>query len=129
MSNEVAASGSTALWIGRILGGLAVAFLILDAAMKLVPLQPVIDSMHQLGFASTNALARGLGILLLACTILYVIPRTALLGAILLSSRAERRAARRSWSDSSAFPRGRPSSTPNTTARKRRPHWYTSSLS
>ena len=85
MSNEVAASGSTALWIGRILGGLAVAFLVLDAAMKLVPLQPVIDSMHELGFASTNALARGLGILLLACTILYAIPRTALLGAILLT--------------------------------------------
>jgi hypothetical protein len=85
MSNDAVASGSTAPWIGRILGGLAVAFLILDAAMKLVPLQPVIDAMHELGFAGTSGLARGLGVLLLACTILYAIPRTALLGAILLT--------------------------------------------
>ena len=53
--------------------------------MKLVPLQPVIEAMHELGFASTNGLARGLGFLLLACTILHAIPRTALLGAILLT--------------------------------------------
>jgi len=85
MSNDAVASGSAAPWIGRILGGLAVAFLILDAAMKLVPLQPVIDAMHELGFAGTSGLARGLGVLLLACTILYAIPRTALLGAILLT--------------------------------------------
>jgi hypothetical protein len=71
--------------MGRILGGIAIAFLILDAAMKLVPLEPVIEAMHELGFASTNGLARGLGFLLLACTILYAIPRTALLGAILLT--------------------------------------------
>jgi hypothetical protein len=71
--------------MGRILGGIAIAFLILDAAMKLVPLEPVIEAMHELGFASTNGLARGLGLLLLACTILYAIPRTALLGAILLT--------------------------------------------
>jgi len=85
MSNDAVASGSAAPWIGRILAGLAVAFLILDAAMKLVPLQPVIDAMHELGFAGTSGLARGLGVLLLACTILYAIPRTALLGAILLT--------------------------------------------
>lgn len=74
------------LWTGRVLSGLAVVFLLLDAAMKLVPLKPVIDAMQALGFASSDALARGLGVLLLACTILYAVPRTAPLGALLLTA-------------------------------------------
>ena len=73
------------LWIGRVLSGLAIAFLLLDAAMKLVPLQPVIDAMHGLGFEGDAGLARGLGLLLLACTALYAFPRTAPLGALLLT--------------------------------------------
>jgi hypothetical protein len=73
------------VWIGRVLSGLTITFLLLDAAMKLVPLQPVIDSMQDLGFTSTPSLARMLGVLLLACTVLHAVPRTALLGAILLT--------------------------------------------
>ena len=53
--------------------------------MELVPVQPVIDSMQGLGFTSTPALARTLGVLLLACTALHAIPRTGLIGAILLT--------------------------------------------
>ena len=74
-----------AVWVGRLLSGLTIIFLLLDAAMKLVPLQPVIESMQDLGFMSTPALARRLGVLLLACTVLHAVPRTALLGAILLT--------------------------------------------
>ena len=74
-----------AVWVGRLLSGLTIIFLLLDAAMKLVPLQPVMESMQSLGFATTTELARGLGILLLGCTVLYALPRTALLGAILLT--------------------------------------------
>ena len=74
-----------AVWVGRLLSGLTIIFLLLDAAMKLVPLQPVIESMQDLGFMSTPALARMLGVLLLACTVLHAVPRTALLGAILLT--------------------------------------------
>ena len=85
MSFKTQAVPPVMLWTGRVLSGLTIAFLLLDAAIKLVPLQPVIDSMQALGFASSNALARGLGILLLGCTILYATPRTALLGAILLT--------------------------------------------
>jgi hypothetical protein len=84
MADESANRGPL-LWVGRILSGLVIAFLLMDAGMKLVPLQPVIDTMRDLGFESTAALARGLGILLLACTVLYAIPGTALLGAILLT--------------------------------------------
>ena len=73
------------LWIGRILTGLVVMLLTLDAAMKLAAVQPVIDAMRGLGFPDTPAMARGLGALLLACTLLYAFPRTAALGALLLT--------------------------------------------
>ncbi len=72
-------------WAGRIISGLAIAFLLFDAGAKLVPVQPVMEGMQKLGFQSTPELARGLGILLLVCTGLHVIPRTALLGAVLLT--------------------------------------------
>lgn len=85
MDVEVQASTTMVHWIGRILSGLTIAFFLMDAGMKLVPMQPVIDSMQTLGFDSTDSLARGLGVLLLICTILYAVPKTSLLGAILLS--------------------------------------------
>jgi hypothetical protein len=85
MNAEVQAGTKMVLWIGRILSGLTIAFLLMDAAMKLVPMQPVIDAMQTLGFDGTDALARGLGVLLLLCTMLYAVPRTSLLGAILLT--------------------------------------------
>ena len=71
-----------ALWTGRVLSALPILFLLFDGAIKLVKIQPVIDSMAALGYPDV---ARGLGVLELACTILYAIPRTALLGAILLT--------------------------------------------
>lgn len=85
MSLEAAAISPAVLWAGRILSGLAVLFLVMDAGMKLVPIKPVIDAMQGLGFNSTDALARGLGVLLMACTLLYAFPRTAPLGALLLT--------------------------------------------
>jgi len=76
---------TTALWIGRALSGISVTFLLLDAAMKLVPLRQVTDAMQGLGFADDGWLARVLGSLLLVCTLLYAVPRTAPLGALLLT--------------------------------------------
>jgi hypothetical protein len=84
-STRTVVGAGPAIWVGRLLSGLTIIFLLLDAAMKLVPLQPVIESMQDLGFTSTPALARMLGVLLLACTVLHAVPRTALLGAILLT--------------------------------------------
>lgn len=78
--------GSTkALWAGRILSGLAVLFLTMDGAIKLVPIQPVTDSLKELGYPTTDSFARLLGVVTLACTALYAWPRTALLGAVLLT--------------------------------------------
>ena len=85
MSVEAQAITPTVLWVGRVISGLVIAFLLLDAAMKLVPLKPVIDAMRGLGFSGGDSLARGMGILLLTCTLLYAVPSTAPLGALLLT--------------------------------------------
>jgi hypothetical protein len=70
-------------WAGRITSALPALFLLVDGAMKLVKPEPVVKATVELGYAETVILP--LGIVLLACTILYVIPRTAVLGAILLT--------------------------------------------
>jgi hypothetical protein len=70
---------------GRALTGLVVAFLILDGAIKLVPVQPVIDTLAAIGWPNDVATARGLGVLLLALVALHLIPRTSLIGAVLLT--------------------------------------------
>jgi hypothetical protein len=71
------------LWTGRVLSGLPIAFLLLDAVMKLVKPRVVVEGTTQLGYPESVIL--GLGILLLTCTLLYAIPRTSILGAILLT--------------------------------------------
>ncbi|MDB5626872.1 MAG: hypothetical protein JWR73_2674 [Tardiphaga sp.] len=78
-------SSSATLWTGRILSGAVVAFLLLDGVIKLVPIAPVTETLRQLGFTVTDDLARGIGVLTLICAILYAIPRTSVLGAILLT--------------------------------------------
>jgi DoxX-like family len=71
------------LWTGRIMSALPARFLLLDGVGKLVKPAPVVQGTVQLGYPESVLL--GLGIVLLSCTVLYVIPRTAILGAILLT--------------------------------------------
>lgn len=71
-------------WAGLIMSGLVVLFLLFDAAIKLVPLEVVTTTMTALGYPAE--LARTLGILTLICTVLYAVPRTSVLGAILLTA-------------------------------------------
>lgn len=68
---------------GWVLSGLVTLFLLFDGGIKLVPIQPVIDTLSALGYPADAGFARGLGLLTLACAVLYAIPRTAVLGAIL----------------------------------------------
>lgn len=70
-------------WTGRILSGLAVLFLLWDGAIKLMVLAPVAEAFVRLGYSVSLAVA--IGILELTCLALYVIPRTSLLGAVLLT--------------------------------------------
>lgn len=70
---------------GRILSGLAIAFLTLDGAMKLIQPQPVIEATLGIGWPATTTTLVTLGLILLASTALYAYPRTTVLGAILLT--------------------------------------------
>ncbi len=70
---------------GMILSGLIIAFLVFDGAVKLVPLPAVTETMSGLGYSADPALARLLGVITLGCAVLYAIPQTSVLGAILLT--------------------------------------------
>ena len=74
----------TSLWIGRIVSGLPALFLLVDGAMKLVKPAVVVDATTKLGYS--ESLIIPIGIVLIVCTILYLIPTTAVLGAILLTA-------------------------------------------
>lgn len=69
--------------LGAGLTGLVVLFLAFDGITKVIKVQPVIEACEKMGIGPQ--LAVGIGLLLLACTALYAIPRTAILGAILLT--------------------------------------------
>ncbi|CAN5344497.1 DoxX family protein [soil metagenome] len=71
------------LWSGWILSGLPAAFLLLDGAMKLVKAEVTIKPTLELGYS--EAVIIPLGAVLLVCVAIYLIPRTAVLGAILLT--------------------------------------------
>jgi hypothetical protein len=70
---------------GWIVSGLVIAFLLLDAVMKLIAIPQVLQAGEQIGFPGIG-MARGLGALLLLCTLLYVFPRTSVFGALLLTA-------------------------------------------
>src|SRR5688500_5753101 len=74
-------SSSRALWAGRILSGIAVLFLAADTLGHLLGVRQVVEATVQLGFAPEHVLV--LGLIELGCLVLYLIPRTALLGAVL----------------------------------------------
>ena len=71
------------LWIGRIVSGLPALFLLVDGAMKLVKPAVVVDATTKLGYSESVIIP--IGVVLIVCTILYLIPTTAVLGAILLT--------------------------------------------
>jgi hypothetical protein len=71
------------IWLGRIVTALPVLFLLLDGVMKLFKPAFVVEATVRLGY--TESVIVPLGAVLLVCTALYAIPRTAVLGAILLT--------------------------------------------
>jgi DoxX-like family len=82
-SVQNAGVSSKSRWAGIIISGIVVLFLLVDGAIKLIPLDIVVQTSEQLGIPTH--LARTLGVLTLACTILYAVPRTSMLGAVLLT--------------------------------------------
>ncbi len=81
-SNAVAVSRK-AIVTGRVLTSLAVAFMLFDSIPKILKADFVVKASATLGVTASTVQA--IGIILLACTVLYVIPRTAVFGAILIT--------------------------------------------
>jgi hypothetical protein len=82
---ETAPVAKPARWTGRVLSGLVIVFLLFDGAIKLVPWPIVTETMDKMGYGSSETLARSLGIITIVCTVLYSVPPTSILGAILLT--------------------------------------------
>jgi hypothetical protein len=66
---------------GRVLSALAILFLTFDVAVKLLQLPVVAETLADLGYSPEVALT--IGVVELVCLVLYVVPRTAVLGAVL----------------------------------------------
>lgn len=81
--NPTDGTSTKMVWAGRALSALVIVFLLLDGAMKVMQLDVVRETMTGLGYPAHVAF--GLGILTLAIAVLYAIPRTSVLGAILLT--------------------------------------------
>ena len=82
-NTQTAPVSKKALWAGRIVSGLPALFLLLDGIMKLIKPAPVVEATVKLGYPKNVIIP--IGIVLLVCTVLYLIPRTSVLGAILLT--------------------------------------------
>ena len=82
-SVQIPTVSNKALWTGRIISGLVILFFIFDGAIKLIPLDVVVETSREL--AIPEHLARTLGVLTLIGVALYAWPRTSVLGAIILT--------------------------------------------
>ena len=71
------------LWSGIVVTGLVALFLSFDGLTKVIRVAPVVKASEKLGLPSNSIIP--IGIVLLACTVAYVIPKTSLVGAILLT--------------------------------------------
>src|SRR5262245_26023248 len=80
---QTAPVSKKALWAGRIISALPVLMLLASGVMKVLKLAPVVDEFRRFEYAESVVV--GIGILEIACTIIYVIRPTAVLGAIWLT--------------------------------------------
>lgn len=80
---ETVAVSRKMVWTGRVISGFVVLFFLFDGTLKALKLAPAVEASVKLGYPESAIF--GIGILLLVCTVLYTIPQTAVLGAILLT--------------------------------------------
>jgi DoxX-like protein len=76
-------TGTKGAWAGRVLSALAVVFLAFDGGIKLMRVPAVLDATVQLGFPLGSIVP--IGLTLLVCTLIYAIPRTSVVGSVLLT--------------------------------------------
>ncbi|HZS29032.1 MAG TPA: DoxX family protein [Candidatus Angelobacter sp.] len=82
-ATQTASASGARIWTGRVLTALALLFLLFDSGIKILNLAPAVQGTVGLGFQPSVVVP--IGIVLLVCAILYIIPRTAILGAVLLT--------------------------------------------
>jgi DoxX-like family len=82
-STQTAPFSKKRVWAGRIISALAILFLLFDAITKMMKVAPVLEASARLGLPAI--LIVDIGSLLLACVVVYAIPGTSILGAILLT--------------------------------------------
>lgn len=99
---QLASPSNSALWAGWIITGLVVLFLAFDGVTKVIKITPVVEASEKLGIPRETLI--GIGIVLLACTVIYSVPQTAVLGAILLTGYLGGAAAIHVRAGSGAFP-------------------------
>ena len=85
MDTYVQSPSKSARWTGLIMSGLVILFLLFDGGIKLVPLEIVTQTSGEIGLPTDPSFARLLGVLTLIGVVLYTIPQTSVLGAILLT--------------------------------------------
>jgi tryptophan-rich sensory protein len=76
-------SSKALIWTGRVMSGLAAIFLLWDGVMKLFKPVFVVEATVRLGYPESTII--GIGVILVVCTIIYIIPQTSVVGAILLT--------------------------------------------
>jgi hypothetical protein len=82
-SEQNRAISKGALWTGRVLSALVILFLLFDSFMKIARVRAAVEGTVKLGYSESAIVP--IGITLLICTILYAIPRTSVLGAVLVT--------------------------------------------
>ena len=82
-NTQITSLSSGAVWAGWIITGLVVLFLAFDGVTKMIHVAPVVEASEKLGVPQHTLFS--IGFVLLACTAIYIIPPTAILGAILLT--------------------------------------------
>jgi hypothetical protein len=83
MTNQNKGNSRKILWSGYILSALPVLVFVASAAAKLMKPAQVVQGFAHFGYSESSIIP--LGIIEIACTVIYLIPRTACLGAILLT--------------------------------------------
>ena len=83
MEGQAAPISKKRLWAGRIMSGVAVLFLLFDSSTKLLRVEAVMKAAAQIGYPPSTMPA--IGLILLVSVVFYLIPRTAVLGAVLLT--------------------------------------------
>lgn len=81
--NEAGHRSRKMIWSGRVLIALTASFMLLDGVMKIVKPPQVLEANVRLAYPLSTL--SGIGIALIACTVIYLIPRTSVLGAVLLT--------------------------------------------